>query len=47
MQARPPLEIFVSYSHHDSAWRARLFDDYIATTLGDCRVWTEIGRAHV
>ena len=36
-----PLEIFVSYSHHDSAWRARLFDDYIATTLGDCRVWTD------
>ena len=41
MQARPPLEIFVSYSHHDSGWRERLFDEYLRTTFGDCRVWTD------
>ena len=41
MQARLPLEIFVSYSHHDNAWRERLFDEYLRTTFGDCRVWTD------
>lgn len=41
MQDRKPPEIFVSYSHHDSPWRARLFDDYICTTFGDCRIWTD------
>lgn len=41
MQARQQLEIFVSYSHHDSAWRERLFDEYLRTTFGDCRVWTD------
>ncbi len=41
MQARKSLEIFVSYSHHDSAWRERLFDPYLRTTFGDCRVWTD------
>jgi tRNA A-37 threonylcarbamoyl transferase component Bud32 len=34
-------EIFVSYSHHDRAWCERLFDDYVNTTFGDCRVWTD------
>ena len=41
MPERAPLEIFVSYSHHDSGWRERLFDEYLRTTFGDCRVWTD------
>ena len=42
MKERKPLEIFVSYSHHDSGWRERLFDDYLHTTFGDCRIWTDV-----
>lgn len=34
-------EIFVSYSHHDRAWCERLFDEFVNTTFGDCRVWTD------
>ena len=34
-------EVFISYSHHDNAWRKRLFDDYLPSTLGDCRVWAD------
>lgn len=34
-------EVFISYSHHDNAWRLRLFDDYLPSTLGDCRVWAD------
>ena len=41
MQAHAPLEIFISYSHHDSAWREHLFDQYLRSTFGDCRVWTD------
>ena len=41
MHERKPLEIFVSYSHHDNGWRERLFDEYLRTTFGDCRVWTD------
>lgn len=36
-----PLQIFVSYSHHDSAWTRQLFDEYVPTTQGDCRVWSD------
>ena len=36
-----PLQIFVSYSHEDSAWIRRLFNEYIQTTFGDCRIWTD------
>ena len=32
---------FVSYSHHDADWRAALFDRCIATTSGDCLVWSD------
>jgi serine/threonine protein kinase len=38
---RKPPGIFVSYSHHDAEWRQRLFGDYVSTTFGDCRVWTD------
>lgn len=38
---RKPLQIFVSYSHEDAAWTRRLFDEYINTTWGDCRIWTD------
>ncbi len=38
---RQPLQIFVSYSHEDAAWTRRLFDEYISTTWGDCRIWTD------
>ena len=41
MQPRATHEIFVSYSHHDSEWCQRLFGDYINTTFGDCRIWTD------
>jgi tRNA A-37 threonylcarbamoyl transferase component Bud32 len=41
MPKRQPLEIFISYSHHDDAWREQLFDDYISTTFGDCRIWSD------
>ena len=41
MPVRKPLEIFVSYSHHDTPWRQHLFDDYVGTTFGDCRIWTD------
>ena len=41
MPERPSLEMFVSYSHHDGEWRQRLFDDFIQTTFGDCRIWTD------
>jgi hypothetical protein len=34
-------QIFVSYSHHDSDWRAQLFDDGLETTFGDCQVWSD------
>jgi serine/threonine protein kinase len=41
MRQAKSLEIFVSYSHHDRDWRERLFDDYLHTTFGDCRIWTD------
>jgi serine/threonine protein kinase len=41
MQECKRHEIFVSYSHHDREWCQRLFDDYINTTFGDCRIWTD------
>lgn len=41
MPDRQRHEIFVSYSHHDREWCERLFDDYINTTFGDCRIWTD------
>lgn len=34
-------EFFVSYSHHDDAWRRRLIDDFVSTTFGDCVVWSD------
>lgn len=34
-------QVFVSYSHHDDAWRQRLFDDFVATTFGDMLVWSD------
>lgn len=41
MPAHAQHEIFVSYSHHDRDWCRRLFDDYLSTTFGDCRIWTD------
>lgn len=41
MPAPTQHEIFVSYSHHDRDWCRRLFDDYLNTTFGDCRIWTD------
>ncbi len=35
----PPF--FVSYSHHDSDWRAALFDACLSTTHGDYLVWSD------
>lgn len=35
----PPF--FVSYSHHDSDWRAHLFDTCLSTTHGDYLVWSD------
>ncbi len=32
---------FVSYSHHDSDWRAHLFDTCLSTTHGDYLVWSD------
>lgn len=34
-------EIFVSYSHHDDAWRQRLIGDFVDTTFGDCLIWSD------
>ncbi|MEP7283690.1 MAG: TIR domain-containing protein [Rubrivivax sp.] len=39
--AARPQEVFVSYSHHDAEWCQRLFDDYLHTTFGGCRIWTD------
>ncbi len=41
MTAHSPPQIFVSYSHHDSGWRERLFADYVKSTLGVTRIWTD------
>jgi len=37
-----PPSFFVSYSELDTAWRERLFDLSIGTTLGICKVWSDI-----
>jgi hypothetical protein len=41
MPASTPPQVFVSYSHHDDAWRRRLFGEFLPTTLGDCLVWSD------
>lgn len=41
MGAAPPLQVFVSYSHHDTGWRERLFGDFVLTTAGDCLIWSD------
>jgi hypothetical protein len=41
MSAHPSPQIFVSYSHHDTGWREHLFADYVKSTLGVTRIWTD------
>lgn len=41
MLAHPSPQIFVSYSHHDTGWRERLFADYVKSTLGVTRIWSD------
>lgn len=41
MSVRPSPQIFVSYSHHDTRWREQLFADYVKSTLGVTRIWTD------
>lgn len=36
-----PPKIFVSYSHHDMAWRESLFGQHLCSPLGDCPIWTD------
>lgn len=41
MTSHPSPQIFVSYSHHDTGWRERLFADYVKSTLGVTRIWSD------
>lgn len=41
MPAQPPQQVFVSYSHHDVAWRDQLFSTHLSSTFGDCQVWSD------
>ena len=41
MSTHPSPQIFVSYSHHDTGWREQLFADYVKSTLGVTRIWTD------